>query len=124
VLREAAARRFYSFIAESDGGKVTGSGAIWLQPVQPRPGARRRSHAPYILSMYTERNARNRGVASALVRAMLDWARKRGYVRITLHASRFGRPVYRKLGFEDSNEMRFHLVGEGRGRPASKPGGQ
>lgn len=120
VRRESAARRFYSFIAEKPDGTTGGSGAIWLQPIQPRPGALGGSHGAYIMSMYTEQTARHTGVASGLVRTMLEWARKRGYPRVTLHASQFGRPIYLKLGFEDSNEMRFNLVRIGRGRLASK----
>jgi GNAT superfamily N-acetyltransferase len=122
VRRETAARRFYSFIATKGDGTIGGSGAIWLQPVQPRPGALAGSHGAYIMSMYTEEAARHMGVATALVRRMLDWAKDRGFSRVTLHASKFGRPLYLRLGFEESNEMRFNLVRIGRGRPASKSG--
>ena len=120
VRKESAAGRFHSFIAETRDGTIAGSGAIWLQPTQPRPGALAGSHSAYIMSMYTEPTARHRGVATQLVRTMLEWARKRGYPRITLHASRFGRPLYLKLGFEESNEMRFNFVRTGHARPRSK----
>jgi GNAT superfamily N-acetyltransferase len=119
VRKETAARRFHSFIAETRDGTIAGSGAIWLQPTQPRPGALGGSYSAYILSMYTEPTARHKGVATQLVRTMLEWARKRGYPRVTLHASRFGRPLYLKLGFEESNEMRFNFVRRGRVRPSS-----
>jgi GNAT superfamily N-acetyltransferase len=120
VRRESRARRFYSFIAETREGANAGSGAIWLQPVQPRPGSLGGSHGVYIMSMYTEPTARRKGVATELVRTMLEWARARGFARVTLHASRFGRPLYLKLGFEESNEMRFNLLQVGRGRPPSR----
>jgi GNAT superfamily N-acetyltransferase len=109
LLRETRSRRFYGFIAEVNGGTVAGSGAIWLQPVQPRPGPVQRSVAPYVMSMYTEVGFRRRGVAGRLVTAMIEWARRRGYPRISLHASSAGRPVYAKLGFMESNEMRMTL---------------
>jgi GNAT superfamily N-acetyltransferase len=111
VRREMGAHRFVGFVVESPEGRVVGSGGVWLQPAQPRPGRLSRSHMPYILSMYTLPAFRGRGVATRLVEAMVQWARKRGYARVTLHASRFGHPIYQRLGFEDSNEMRLTLRG-------------
>jgi hypothetical protein len=43
--------------------------------------------------------------------------RRRGLSRITLHASPFGRSVYRKLGFERTWEMRRVLKAPRRGSP-------
>ncbi len=88
-------------------GRVVGSGALWWRPDQPRPG--QPSAVPYILSMYTEPTARGRGVASAIVRALLRAARARRADRVTLHASDQGRPVYARLGFEPTSEMRLWL---------------
>jgi len=64
---------------------------------------------PYILSMFTEPRARRRGVASQIVRAMIEWSSRRGYRRIFLHASEEGRSVYAGLGFAPGNEMRLDL---------------
>jgi GNAT superfamily N-acetyltransferase len=111
VRRETTAGRFFGFVVESGAGRVVGSGAVWLQPAQPRPGRLSRPYLPYILSMYTEPSHRGRGVASELVLAMVQWAKARGYARITLHASRFGHSVYQRLGFRESNEMRLTLRG-------------
>jgi GNAT superfamily N-acetyltransferase len=109
LRRERREARFYGFVAETVEGTPVGSGAVWLQPVQPRPGALARAHMPYIMSMYTERPWRGRGVATRLVETMIEWSRRRRYSRITLHASVQGHPVYRRVGFEDSNEMRLNL---------------
>ena len=54
VRREVRAGRFYGFLVETEDGNPAGSGAIWLQPSQPRPGKLARLEMPYILSMYTE----------------------------------------------------------------------
>lgn len=102
-------KRFFAFVVEGPDGRPVGSGAIWLQPQQPRPRWVEFPDLPYILSMYTEPGARGHGVASRLVEAMIGWARRRGYPRIFLHASRMGRPVYERIGFEAGNEMRFAL---------------
>ncbi len=102
--------RFLAFLAEDPDGTVLGSGAVWLMPAQPRPGHLARETTPYILSMFTEPKARGRGVASALVERMISWARAERYPRVVLHASRMGRGVYERLGFERSNEMRLELT--------------
>lgn len=96
-----------AWVAEA-GGEVVGGGALWLQPVQPRPGWAE-GHTPYLLSMYTHPAWRGRGVAKRIVKAAIAWARKRGYPRMTLHASDAGRPVYEALGFEATREMKLQL---------------
>jgi hypothetical protein len=42
----------------------------------------------------------------------MQWARDRGYPWMTLHASHMGRPVYEKLGWEATNEMRIRFTEE------------
>ncbi|MCI4354618.1 MAG: GNAT family N-acetyltransferase [Thermoplasmata archaeon] len=103
--RMMRARRFIGWVAVDARGRATGSGAIWLTEIQPRP-TELHGWRPYILSMYTEPRHRGEGIASGIVRAAVQFARDRGYSRITLHASKMGRPVYRRLGFERSWEMR------------------
>lgn len=114
VRRQLSARRFRAVLVTGPDGRPLASGALWLMPAQPRPGPLGRATAPYILSMYTERAARGRGFASRIVQEIIAWSKARGYGRITLHASRFGRPVYEGLGFESGNEMRYALRPWGR----------
>lgn len=102
-------REFFAFVVEGPDGRIAGSGAIWLQPQQPRPGRLMVGRLPYVLSMYTEPDARGRGVASRLVGRMVRWAAARGYPRIFLHASSMGRPVYERIGFTEGNELRLDL---------------
>ena len=99
------AGRFLGWIAEGADHRAIGSGAIWLTEIQPRP-AELYGRRPYLLSMYTDPGHRGEGIASAIVRAAVRYARDHGYSRITLHASPMGRPVYARLGFERSWEMR------------------
>jgi GNAT superfamily N-acetyltransferase len=124
-LREHRARRLTAYIVEDRAGTPLGSGAVWLTAAQPRPGPMYRTEVPYILSMYTEPSARRRGVAARIIRTIVRWARARRYPRVTLHASRAGRPVYESLGFEAGSEMRLNLpTGRhsrtGRGRSARR----
>lgn len=101
--------RLAAFIAE-DRGRAVASGCVWLMPVQPRPHWRGTT-AGYLLSMFTEPDARGKGHANRIVRAAIRWAKGRGVRVMLLHASRFGEPIYRRLGFESTTEMRLRLEG-------------
>jgi GNAT superfamily N-acetyltransferase len=113
-------------VAETRGGPAVGSGLVWFRPDQPRPKLLTLV-SPYILSMYTEPAWRGRGVATRVVRELLSICRERGFPNAELHASRFGRRMYRRMGFERTWEMRTWLdrrfapkpVG-----PAAKPRGR
>ena len=96
------------WIAETKEGVLAGSGCIWLRPAQPRPNLKAQIQ-PYLLSMYTEPPFRRNGVASRVVREAIKWCRKNGYSRLALHASRYGRGLYRRNGFTRSWEMRLEL---------------
>jgi hypothetical protein len=37
----------------------------------------------------------------------MDWSREQGFDRVVLHASDAGRPLYEKIGFKPTNEMRW-----------------
>jgi GNAT superfamily N-acetyltransferase len=108
VYRRWARTRFRSgrlvgFIVEV-GTRPVASGCVWLTEVQPRPGQEGTTVA-YLLSMFTEPDGRGQGYATRIVHAAMQWARERGVLRMTLHASRFGESVYRRLGFERTTEM-------------------
>ncbi|HET8836903.1 MAG TPA: GNAT family N-acetyltransferase [Gemmatimonadales bacterium] len=60
-----------------------------------------------VLNVYTEPAWRGRGVADALMRQVIGWAKAERLDRLVLHASEQGRPLYQRLGFAASNEMRF-----------------
>jgi GNAT superfamily N-acetyltransferase len=62
-----------------------------------------------ILNVYTDPAYRRRGLARALMQTMIDWCRREGFARVTLHASDDGRHLYESLGFQASNEMRLNL---------------
>jgi GNAT superfamily N-acetyltransferase len=95
------------FVAEVN-GKTAGSGCVWLQERQPRPGL---DHpcVPYLLSMFTEPDFRGCGIATRIVKAAHDWCRKHGHGNISLHASKMGRSIYKKLGYARTWEMRLRL---------------
>jgi len=96
------------WIVEDQKKQLAGSGCLWLQPIQPRPGIRTASQ-PYLLSMYTEPQFRGTGVASKIVDEAKGWSKKNRFPQLVLHASKMGRRVYSGRGFKRSWEMRARL---------------
>jgi GNAT superfamily N-acetyltransferase len=62
---------------------------------------------PLAVNVYTEPDCRGRGIARALMRALMNWASSHGCDRLVLHASDAGRALYVSLGFVPTNEMRW-----------------
>jgi GNAT superfamily N-acetyltransferase len=60
-----------------------------------------------VVNVFTERAWRRQGAAELLMHHLLDWARDRGLGNLVLHASDEGRPLYERLGFVPTNEMRL-----------------
>lgn len=90
---------FGAYVAVAEGGRVVGSGGISVYESPPGPSPATRE--AYVMSMFTEPEARGRGVAGAVLAALLDFARAAGGVgRVWLRASAMGRPVYLREGFE------------------------
>lgn len=58
----------------------------------------------YITNMYTAPHCRGRGLATSLLDRLVAEAQARGVQKLWLGASKLGRPVYRKYGFQDSGE--------------------
>jgi GNAT superfamily N-acetyltransferase len=103
------AREYFGFLAEHEGEVVAGGG-VWLRPVLPRPGSLQGALEAYVLNVYVDPSHRRKGVARAIMEAILDWSRQRRLARVVLHASKEGLPLYESLGFESSNEMRMRLT--------------
>ena len=69
--------------------------------------------------MFTEPSHRGEGHGTRIVRAAIRWAKARDVRVMLLHASPFGDPIYKRLGFERTTKMRLVLVGKKRGRDSS-----
>jgi GNAT superfamily N-acetyltransferase len=96
------------FIARTQTGIVAGSGCLWIREEQPR-FTNTCLQAPYLMSMYTEKTFRRRGVASKIVKEAIDWSREHCYNTIYLHASEVGSLLYPTFGFKTTTEMRLML---------------
>ncbi len=102
-----AAGDYLGWFAEVDRVVAAGVG-LWVMEWPPGPldPSDRRA---YILNVYTEQPYRGRGLATRLMRTLLDYCRAQNYKAISLHASHFGRPLYDRLGFLSTNEMRLEF---------------
>lgn len=112
--RAIADGSYVGWVAELDdrSREIVGGAGLELRELLPRPdetgGRLVRGPQGSILNVFTERAWRRRGVADALMRELLRWCRANGIASLVLHASDDGRPLYEKLGFTPTNEMRYH----------------
>ena len=111
-LRDALPRGEYlAWVAEDTDAGVIGGAGVQLRTILPRPpeGGPGLELGPeaIVLNVYVEPEWRRRGVADALMRALLDELAARRIRRIVLHASEDGRRLYERLGFVATNEMRL-----------------
>jgi GNAT superfamily N-acetyltransferase len=100
--------RYVAFLVEAGRGRVPASGALWLMPLPPRPWTRG-ARAPYLMSMFTEREERGKGYATLVVRAAVRWARAHGHKVVILHSSDESKGIYERAGFRPTSEMRLRL---------------
>ncbi len=100
--------QYVAFLVQLPGGRIPASGALWLMPLPPRPWTRG-DRAPYLMSMYTEREDRGKGYATMVVDAAIRWAKARGHKVVILHASDEGQGIYEKAGFRPTSEMRLRF---------------
>jgi ribosomal protein S18 acetylase RimI-like enzyme len=104
---------YLAWVAESAAlpVEVVGGAGVQLRPILPRPSAG--GHGlelgpeAIVLNVYVEPAWRRRGVGEALMRSVLDAMAERNIRRVVLHASDTGRPLYERLGFKQTNEMRL-----------------
>lgn len=70
-----------------------------------------------IYGLYVLPAERGHGVATRLVSAAVEYARDGGSDIVTLHAADRARPIYERLGFTGTSEMRIQLTGNATLRP-------
>ena len=96
---------YAGWLIEEEGRLVAGAG-MWVMEFPPHflDVEPRRA---YLLNFYVAPEMRGRGLARALLGMAVEEAKLRAIKVVTLHASKFGKPLYEKNGFEMSNEMRL-----------------
>jgi GNAT superfamily N-acetyltransferase len=103
-VRDHLADNTYVGILLEEDGRVLAGGGIYYMDFPPHWSDPEPLRA-YLLNFYTVPEARGRGYAKLVLEEALAECRTRGPRVITLHASRFGRPIYERYGFTPSTEM-------------------
>jgi len=92
---------------------IVGGAGIQLRRVAPHPrrppldGAIGKGRHAIVLNVFTEPEWRRRGLARLLMEEIVRWTRAEELDRLVLHASSQARPLYEKMGFALTNEMRY-----------------
>lgn len=105
------ASEYHGWVAEAD-GRVIASGGLVIRTFPPSP-RNMDGRQGYIMNIYTVPAWRCCGVATAIMNTILDYLRAIGVPVVTLHATPDGRPIYEKLGFQATNEMRLIIKNGG-----------
>ena len=84
-------------------GKIVGCATLCYMEFMPtfsHPTGKR----AYLMNVYTAPDYRGQGIARRMVEMLIEEGKRRGVTEISLDATAVGRPLYRKLGFRDSEE--------------------
>ena len=108
LARALADGSYHHWLALDSSGRVAGGGGVLLTPWPASPEDTCSQRA-VILNVYTEPEFRKRGIARQVMRTILAWVKEQGLGSVNLHASADGQPLYEKLGFEATNEMRLRF---------------
>jgi GNAT superfamily N-acetyltransferase len=111
LRRKMEEGEYLAWLAVGADGAVGAGLGLWLMDWPPHmvgPGSRRGN----VLNVYTNPDCRRQGLARRLMETALDWCRANGIRAVILHSSNEGRPLYEKLGFRPTNEMRLMLDGQ------------
>jgi GNAT superfamily N-acetyltransferase len=108
IREKLSSGKLVGLIAITEEGQIAGSGCIWIREHAPLPMSQF-LEVPYLLSLYTEREFRRKGVARLIAQTAIAWCRAHGYDRVNLDASEEGKSLYEKLGFKPGYGMRLQL---------------
>jgi ribosomal protein S18 acetylase RimI-like enzyme len=100
---------YKAFVVEVDGTVVGSTSCQLFAGLYPNVLAEQYRKYGYIWGVYVEPAYRGQGLAKRLTQKAITYLKTLGCTRAILHASPSGKPVYTKLGFKESNEMRLDL---------------
>ena len=101
-LQQQNSETFLALVAEEDGAVpsilAVGTGVITARLPAPNNVSGR---VGYIGWMCTAPEGRRRGTARAVLEGLLAWFERHGVIRVELHASIEGEPLYEAYGFRE-----------------------
>jgi uncharacterized protein (DUF952 family)/GNAT superfamily N-acetyltransferase len=102
-LRHAEDPDYVTFLVVSPEGPV-GCASLMIEEKPPHADFLR-NFTGYVLSVFVEPAYRGRGAARALMERIHEEAAARGVARLSLHASRYGKPLYLSMGYRPNPEF-------------------
>jgi len=98
---------YYSVVAESEGQLVSANGlVIYRKPPSLGGGT---GYMGYVSNVYTLPEWRGRGIATELMKALVQKARLLGIDKLQLGATELGQGVYGRVGFKPVGIPAFEL---------------
>ena len=107
-MRDAIVRDEYVAFIAADGERTIGSASLLVQLAVPRPGYRG-DRDGRVHGVWVEPGERRAGVARAMMRELIAYARATDLMRLALHPTDVARPLYVSLGFEALDEMGLYF---------------
>jgi len=98
---------YVGWMVEEKDRVVAGAG-MWLMDFPPHWMDVQPMRA-YLLNFYVDPEFRGHGLAYGLLKRAVEDARAREIKVVSLHASKFGKPLYERNGFEATSEMWLRL---------------
>lgn len=104
-------RNMFAYLAKKD-GKIIAS-AFLVVSEKPANPSFPRGRTGTVMNVYTEKEYRRQGIASALMKMLINDAKRLELDYLELKATAEGYPLYRSLGFAEANsaykEMKYFL---------------
>ncbi|GCE50943.1 N-acetylglutamate synthase-like GNAT family acetyltransferase [Thermosporothrix hazakensis] len=103
IQENIASGKFHSWIAEAAAGEIVAiSGMVLLEKPPSRfcPSGLE----AYIMNMYTLPGWRGKGIATALMNRIIEYAKQVRASRVFLHTTDAGRHVYERCGFRPTHD--------------------
>ncbi|PSB04223.1 GNAT family N-acetyltransferase [Merismopedia glauca] len=100
---------YQAFVAEFDGKPIGSVSCQLFAGLYPIPFVESYRKYGYIWGVYVEPEYRQQGIGTQLTQRAVNYLKSINCTQVILHASPYGMPVYTKLGFVPSNEMRLDL---------------
>ena len=100
---------YIGWIVQNNSDEIIGTLGLVIDRHPPTP-ANLSGKIGYIMNLAVYPYYQKQGIATRLLKICFDWLKEQNIVLVSLHASKEGKSLYEKLGFTDSNEMRFKFT--------------
>jgi len=101
---------YQAFVAEIEGGIVGSASCQCFAGLYPHVLSQEYRKYGYLWGVYVEPLYRGQGIATKLTSVAISYLKSLGCSWVILHASPSGQPLYERLGFSASNELRLDLI--------------